>query len=128
MSPWIDGVKWNDYSGYGRDSATLEMFTHQKPLFVKASINDNMFNRVFIEETIVLNVMSFLTLKWSRKHLRMCGFQALRVLIADAVVGQKEVRFVFFVIDWKPSCFVIQMLLLETIEAEKNSFRMMSDV
>lgn len=92
------------------------MVKYLKPQFIKASINDKIFSQVFVDGGAVVNVMLFLTSKKLEKNMedliptniKMASFMGETsntqgVLIAHVVVGEKEVKFAFFVIDDKPS-------------------------
>lgn len=51
------------------EKPTQDMVKHLKPLFIKASINENMFRHVFVANGIVLNFMPHITLKNLGKNM-----------------------------------------------------------
>jgi len=86
--------------------------TKHKLLFIKASINRNIFSRVFVNEGTIINVMSPTTLKKLGKNMedlvptdmKMSSFMdvalnVLWMLITDVLVGIKVLIYAFFVID-----------------------------
>ncbi|KAJ8564553.1 hypothetical protein K7X08_001013 [Anisodus acutangulus] len=79
---------------------TEEMVKHFKPLYVKAYINDKAFSRVLVDNGVVLNVMSLLSLKSLSKiredlistNMTMASFigeasEALGILVAEITVA-----------------------------------------
>lgn len=102
------------------EKPTMEMTKHLKPLYIKAHINGKPFNKVFVNGRVVLNIMPLATMVRLGKNfenpiptnMKITSFighasHALGVLIAYVAVGSKVTRFVFFVIEGKPSYVVI---------------------
>ena len=93
---------------------------HLKPLYIEASINGRPINWVFVDGGVVLNFMPIVTLKKLGKNktdlittnMGMTNFTSkvmvvIRVLVVDITVGPNTLSSTFFVVEAKPTYFVL---------------------
>lgn len=84
-------------------------------MYIKAHLNEKFLKRVFVDASVVFNIMPLATMKKYGKNvediipttLTMTSFighpsHALGVLVADVTIGSKVTRSTFFVIEGKP--------------------------
>ena len=93
---------------------------HLNPLYIRAYINGRLVSHVFIDGKVVLNVILIITLKKLGKsksdltstNMKISNFlekviDVIRVLVVNIIVGFKTLNSAFFVVDAKPTYFVL---------------------
>lgn len=81
------------------------MVKHLKPLFIKATTKGMVFNQVFVDGGVVLNVMPILALKKLDKNME--DFIPTKMEMANFMGVASKMGVTFFVINGKPSYSII---------------------